>query len=210
MPPAGEPRRTNHPRPQRRHRHHCCCRCCFGRGEELWEVSSPACLVRSSAPDTSPVYFGPCRPAAMAYPAASASPAAAGKGGSQPGSVNGGAPRGPVAGTPRTDRGRSPQDPRGRSPSRGRRDAGHDGPCGRSRQRRENSYDPRGVSMSTNRSRSKSAFRDGRDALDAPLQPFPRPGEALPAHRLGRQHLAFEARMVESPARAGPGKRGPP
>ena len=47
--------------------------------------------------------------------------------------------------------------PRRRDESRDRRD----GPRGRSAaRRREGSYDPRGASCSTNRSRSKSAFRD--------------------------------------------------
>jgi hypothetical protein len=81
-----------------------------------------------------------------------------------------------VAGTPRCDpehgstrrggeyRGRDERDDRGRyrgrSYSRENRERAQSGSRGRSIRRREASYDPRGVSMSTNRSRSQSAFRD--------------------------------------------------
>jgi hypothetical protein len=74
--------------------------------------------------------------------------------------VAGGVPRAPqVAETPLEGRGRQGRHEggRGRDESRNRRD----GSRGRSlARRREHSYDPRGASCSTNRSRSASAFRD--------------------------------------------------
>ena len=78
----------------------------------------------------------------------------------RPGGSKGPKPGSPVAETPQGDRGRSSTDARGsrgRSQSRDRRDGPRGRPMAR---RREGSYDPRGASMSTNRSRSASAFRD--------------------------------------------------
>ena len=89
--------------------------------------------------------------------------------------VPGGAPGRQVAEAPQANRGR--QDAaiggRGRSQSRDRRD----GSRGRSvARRRERSYDPRGASVSTTRSRSASAFRDRNtdDLLDDRLHTLSR------------------------------------
>jgi hypothetical protein len=67
-----------------------------------------------------------------------------------------------VAGAPRGGRDHGPsRGRRDRSESRTRRESNERrGDRGRSIERRERSYNPRANSMSTNRSRSRSAFRD--------------------------------------------------
>ena len=86
--------------------------------------------------------------------------------GGKGGGARGGHPGGSVAETPRVDSGRATTDARGadrgRSASRRRedRERADDGSRGRSIRRREGSYDRRGVSMITNRSRSQLALRD--------------------------------------------------